>query len=165
MKRMLLILLSSTVLSAQPGVSFKNGTFYVESHQVQPCLLDRTLKQMASQEQLESYTAQGGRFDVVRYGDNEYGLVSNGSLPGGGPILGWVAWGAVKAIGHAPDAIARKVAKKKARHDEERISRGEAPHHQPPRTGGVNPQVKELQGVFDKLAVAVQEYCNKLPTP
>lgn len=164
MKKIVLILLNSSLV-ANPLIEFQDGTFYVESHQVQHCLLDGTLKQMGSQEQLESYTAQGGRIDVIRYGDNEYGLASNGTLPGGGRILGLIAWGTIKAIGLAPDAIARKVAKNKARHDEERVARGEAPHHQHPRTEGANPRVKELQGVFDKLAVAAQEYCNKLPTP
>ena len=166
MKRIFGLLTLTALISAQPNeVVFKDGSFCVNDQPVQRCLLDAQLKNIQTVEQFDSYTAQNGRFDVVRYGDNECGLVSNGSLNGGGPILGLIAWGVVKAVGLAPDAIARKVAKTKARKDEARVAHGEAPRHQNKDQRGVNKKVQEVQEVFDKLANAAQEYCNSLPTP
>lgn len=123
MKRLYLVLLSGTLISAPAEVSFKDGSFYVDNKPVQRCLLNAMLKNIKSEEQLAHFIEQNGRVDVVQYGEHEYGLNGNGSLNGGGPILAWGVWGVCKGAMFVCPFIAKKMAKKHAkRHNREHMA-------------------------------------------
>lgn len=116
MKKLLLVLISLPLVAA-PQLVFENGVFFVEQQdgskkQIQRYDMDEVTRHISTQEDLTNFL-KNGHLQTKELSDGSYVLAGNGNLNGGGPVLGWIAYGAVKVVACAPMAIAHLLHHKK----------------------------------------------------